>query len=203
MKDGVTLYNNEKHRLPCWNCLVRPTCFTEKKATKRAKYLRYTLWLKNPCIESALVMDLIQLAASDQLITSLSRMEELDTLNLFETAITYFHSGAGEFVATAYVMFINIVHRNAKYIWEDYDTAYYYLGNIYNLYFKKIDFAIDLYSKGIELTTKDPSIFENRGFCYLEKNDIVNALNDFKKAKEINGGTHSDLDKIIDEIENR
>ena len=33
MKNDVDIYNAEKHRLPCWNCLVRPTCFSEKKAT--------------------------------------------------------------------------------------------------------------------------------------------------------------------------
>ena len=30
MKDDVDIYNSEKHRLPCWNCLVRPMCFNEK-----------------------------------------------------------------------------------------------------------------------------------------------------------------------------
>jgi tetratricopeptide (TPR) repeat protein len=202
MKDGVTVYNTEKHRLPCWNCLVKSVCFTEKKATKRAKYLRYTLRFEDPCVESVLAMDLIEFAASD-LIIPLSQMDELDTPQLFDTAIIYFQSGVSDFINAAYVMFIFIVHRNAEYIREDYDNAYYYLGNIFHLYFKEIDFAIDLYSKGIDLTTKNSSIFENRGFCYLEKNDIVNALNDFKNAKDIDGGTHPDLEKIIDEIENR
>ena len=59
MKDEVDIYNAEKHRLPCWSCVVRPTCFSEKKATKRAKDLRYTLNFKDPCIELILAIKLL------------------------------------------------------------------------------------------------------------------------------------------------
>jgi len=200
MKDDVDIYNAEKHRLPCWNCLVEPMCFSEKKATKRAKYLRYTLSFENPCVESVLAMDLIELANSD-LIKPLENIEELDTHKLFNTAVNYFQSGVPEFKETAYVMFICVVHRDANYIWHEYDTAYYYLGNLFYHTFKEIDFAIDLFSKGIDLTIKNTSILEDRGFCFLEKKDLKKALNDFKKAKEIDGGYHPDLEKIIDEID--
>jgi tetratricopeptide (TPR) repeat protein len=202
MNDNVGFYNAVKHRLPCWRCVVRSTCFSEIKATKRAKYLRYTLRFETPCVESVLVMDFIEIANSD-LIIELEIIEAFDIEKLFETAVNYYHAGDSTFKIKAYFMFICVVHRNANYVEQDYDTAYYYLGNIFYFIFKKFDFAIELYSKGIELTTKDSSIFENRGFCFLEINDQNNALNDFRKAKAIDGGYHPDLDKIIDELENR
>ncbi len=82
------------------------------------------------------------------------------------------------------------------------DNAYVYLGIIVQDAFKNIDFAIDLYTKSIELTPDDSLSFERRGFCRLGKKDLENALADLKKSGEM-GGYHPDLGEIIIDIENR
>jgi tetratricopeptide (TPR) repeat protein len=203
-EDIVDIYNTEKHRLPCWNCIARPTCFSEKKATKRANYLRYTLNFKEPCIESILALNLIECANSD-LITTLEWIDRTDIPELFDTAVTLYNSSRPKSIIAGIAMFICVTQRDPNYIRPGNYTAYHYLGYLYhglsNL--KQIDLAIELYSKGIELTPEEPSIIENRGFCFLLKDDLKNARNDFERAKKIDGGCHPDLANIINDIKNR
>jgi tetratricopeptide (TPR) repeat protein len=201
-KDIVDIYNAEKHRLPCWNCLVRRPCFSERKATKRAKYLSYTLNFEEPCIESILALNLIECANSD-LITTLERIDRFDISELFDTAVVFYNSYRLKSKITGFAMFICVTQRDPKYIRPGNYTAYHYLGYIFHEILKEIDHAIDLYSKGIELTPEEPSIIENRGFCFLKKNDLKNALDDFERAKKIDGGCHPDLANIIDDIKIR
>ncbi len=73
----VDVYNENKHKLPCINCLVRANCFSEKQATKRAKYLRYTVKLNNPCPQAILIMGYIGFAAMNKSYLVLS-LEEMD-----------------------------------------------------------------------------------------------------------------------------
>ena len=51
---NVELYKQYKHELPCFKklCFVAPMCFNEKKASGKAKHLRYTVTLKDPCSEA-------------------------------------------------------------------------------------------------------------------------------------------------------
>ena len=53
-KDVVDLYENYKKDIPCFNgaCLVAPSCCTVKKASKKAKYLAYTITLGKSCEEA-------------------------------------------------------------------------------------------------------------------------------------------------------
>jgi hypothetical protein len=108
MKEEVDLYNSEKHKMPCWKCKVKKICFSEKKATKRAKYLKYTIELKKPCIEAILTLLLIKNTAKrivamieeegsvkfkDEkgLVISLKEKDEWDNANLFNTDCDYFN----------------------------------------------------------------------------------------------------------------
>ena len=73
---NVDVYNEYKHKLPCINCIVRAIgCFSEKQATKSAKYLRYTVELKTPCREANLEMNQIINLARDLVIP----LPEMDT----------------------------------------------------------------------------------------------------------------------------
>ena len=161
MKDDVDIYDSEKHRLPCWNCLVRPTsCFSEKKATKRAKHLKYTVEFKKPCIESILAMDIINMANSGLLISSLNEIDDMNISELSQDA-TYLFQGTvadlmdGQEVGpTAYAMFIRLTQRCSNKFEDELFGAYYTLGDIFHDYFKEIDYAIDLYSKAIDLNQK-------------------------------------------------
>jgi len=201
-KDNVDFYNAEKHKLPCWNCLVKTTCFNEKKATKRAKYLRYTLNFNTPCMESILAIKYLIYANSD-LIIPLDQIKRMPISDLFDTAINYILSSAGKNKVTGFVMMICVVHRDANYISYDNQTAYQSLGHLFHYTLNEIDIAIELFSKSVELTTKDTSIFEDRGFSYLKKNDFIRALNDFNEAIKNNGGCHPDLEYIIEDVKDR
>ena len=62
---NVDVYQEFKNNLPCINCNNSATCFSEKQATKRAKYLKYTVELSDPCPEAKLEMDQIINLARD------------------------------------------------------------------------------------------------------------------------------------------
>jgi len=206
-KDDVDIYNAEKHRLPCWECPVRPVCFSEKKATKRAKYLRYTVEFKTPCIESILAMGIINIANSDLLITPLNEIDDMTISELSKDSFYLFTGIEGDLIdgpkfgPEMYVMLILITQRDSNKFENDFANAYYSLGDIFQSYFKEIDHAIDLYSKAIDFKPEEPGILYNRGCCFFEKNDFKNALNDFKKVKEIDGEQLYDLADTIEECE--
>ena len=79
---NVELYKSIRHKLPCFkdNCIVLSTCFSEKQATKRAKYLRYTVKLNNPCPQAILIMGYIGFAAMNKsyLVLSIEEMDKMD-----------------------------------------------------------------------------------------------------------------------------
>jgi tetratricopeptide (TPR) repeat protein len=200
---NVEFYEAKKPNLTCSNCLVRPSCFYEKKATKRSKHLRYTVELKDPCIEALLKMELTRWAADDTLVIPVKKMHDLGIKKLFDDAVYYFHTGHSDFLKAAYLMFITVIEKDPQYISEDSDTAYQYLAMIFEDQFEDMDSAIKLYSKSIDLAPKDSLCFENRGFCYLKKKELKNGLADLKRAKSMNGGYHPDLKNIIDDLENR
>ena len=201
-KDNVDFYNAEKHRLPCWNCLVRKPCFDEKKATKRAKYLRYTLIFDKLCVESILAIYYLFYANYD-LIIPLFRIKKMPISDLFEIASNYINSSNMKMKKTGFVMAICVFHRNANYISKDYQTAYQLLGYFFQYALNEIDIAIEVFSKSIELTSKESLIFEDRGFCYLMKHDFDGALNDLSESVKNNGGYHPDLADIIKDVKDR
>ena len=207
MKNEVDTYNAEKHRLPCWECVVRATCFSEKKATKKAKYLGYTVEFKKPCIECILEMDLINIAISGLLITPLHEIEDMNTSVLSEQifellmAIETDEIDRGKFGPEAYAMCINLIQRDPNQYEGDFAYTYYCLGEIYFFCFQEIEHAIELYSKAIDFDETDPFVFLARGYCFYNIGDYTNALNDFKKTIEIDRDLF-DLGEEIEECEN-
>lgn len=207
MKDDLYIYNAEKHRLPCWNCIVRSTCFSEKKATKRAKNLRYTVKFEKSCIESILAMDLIYMAYSNLLISSLSEFDDMTISELSDVAFDLFIATEGdladgrEYGPEAYALFISLTQRDSNRFEDEFAYVYYQLGRIFRFYFEEIDHAINLYSKAIDFKPDISDFFEYRGECFFKKNDYKNALNDFKKALEIDGETFYYLKDTIEECE--
>jgi tetratricopeptide (TPR) repeat protein len=197
---NVDVYNENKHEIPCIDCLVRATCFSEKQATKRAKYLRYTVGLKTPCPEAILVMDKIN--TSKHLVMSIYKMEAMDIDKLFDDAVTYFHTAYKEFYLTSFYMFQTVVEKNPNYLHKDGDNAYYYLGLMYYHVLNELDDAIEHFTKAVVLDPNDCLSFQGRGFCWEEKGDFKKALIDYKKAREIDsGGLHPDIDEIIKRVE--
>lgn len=192
---NVDVYNDNKHRLPCINCIVRATCFSEKQATKRAKYLRYTVGLKTPCPEAISVMDKID--TSKYIVMSIYEMEEMDIDNLFADALNYFHIGIKEYSLTSFYMFQTIVRINPNYLHNGGDNAYYYLGLMYYLNLNKLDTAIEYFTKAVELNPNDCDSLLHRAYCWEEKGDFRKALIDFKTAKKIDS---CDLPPNIEEI---
>jgi hypothetical protein len=209
--DNVDLYEIKKNKLPCIECLVRPTCFREKKATKKAKYLRYTVELEEPCFEAFLIMDLIDLHADYFSVVCNRNDLQLDVDSLFNNAVCYFNKWHPkfindvyfQFVYTSYFLFLNVIDRDPYYVKNGTETAYNYLGMIFQDYFKVIDWAINLYSKSINLTPNNSRSFENRGFCYLKKQDLNNGLADLNKSKIMSDGQDLKLNEIIKDVENR
>ena len=179
---NVDVYIKNKHKLPCINCIVRPTCFSEKQATKRAKYLRYTVGLKTPCPEAILVMDKID--ASQYPIISIFEMEAMNIDKLFDDAVNYFHTQYEEFYLTSFYMFQTIVEKDPNYLNEDGDNAYYYLGLMYDHVLNDLDAAIEHFTKAVELDPNDYLSFQGRGSCWEQKGDLKKAAIDFKKAKK-------------------
>ena len=161
-KDKVKLYNSEKSMLPCWNCLVQSTCFNEKPATKKAKYLRYTVTFTEPCLEANLVMDLIEIP-KDYHEFSLKKMNGMKIEDLFRCAVRYFHAGSKHTISS-YLMFIKIIQKDPNYISTSYGIAHYYLGNIMSQT-SRIENAIELYTKAIDLEPEYAAAIEERGFC--------------------------------------
>jgi tetratricopeptide (TPR) repeat protein len=196
---NVDVYNENKHELPCIDCLVRATCFSEKQATKRAKYLRYTVGLKTPCPEAILIMDKID--TSKNLVMSIFKMEAMDIDKLFDNAISYFHTDYKGFLLTSFYMFQTVVEKNPNYLNKDGDNAYYYLGLMYDRNLNELDTAIKHFTKAVELDPNDGPSFEGRAFCWMDKGDLNKALIDLKRAKKIGrGGLHPDIDEIIKEV---
>lgn len=206
-KDGVDIYNAQKHRIPCWSCLVGPSCFNEKKATNRAKYLRYTIKFEKPCINCILAMDLINLAISGLLITPLHEIEEIKTSELskqiFELtdAIEKYEIDGEKFGPEAYAKCISLIHRDPDEYEGDFAYAYYCLGDIFYFSYQEIEHAIELYSASIDYDNKNPHVLVARGQCFYHVGDYINALNDFKKTAELDGGLY-DLCEEIEECEN-
>jgi tetratricopeptide (TPR) repeat protein len=207
-KEEVDFYNSEKRRLPCWECLVKSTCFKEKKH-RESDDLGYTVELGNPCIDAILTMDLIEHA--DELEIPLWFLDEKDTETLFDDALYSCDvdppsSCGGNYIEVGYAMFIRIVQRDPNYVYNGYDTAYYNLGNIFISEFGDFDNAIELYSRAIDLVSNRADAFEKRGRCWLEKKGkkyLKNALADFKKAIAIDESLYPDLKSTIHDIEKR
>lgn len=186
---NVNFYNAEKHKLPCWKCKVRETCFKENIAIE-SDDKDSTVTLDKPCVDAILTMDLIDLA--DGLEAPIEFIDKKDLATLFNDALYACDldhpSTIGEtFTQVGYAMFIRIVQRDPNYVHNGYDTAYYRLGNLFVSVFKDFDNAIDLYSRAINLTTQRGDAYMKRGYCWLEKNDSEKALADFRKAIQIDG----------------
>jgi hypothetical protein len=182
------------------DCLVKPTCFNERKATKKAKYLRYTVELKNPCIDAILKMQLIHFSKDNDLLIPFKRMDMMKTEYLFDYARNIFNQGEEK---TAYLMFVLVVERNPKYVSDESETPYLFLGMVFENQLNDFDIAIELYSKEILLTKGDPFALECRGFCHLRNKDLQMGLDDLKKSKSIKGYHNPQLHEIIQDIENR
>lgn len=192
LKKDVKIYNAEKHKLPCWECVVRPTCFDEKEATKGAKFLRYTVQFKKPCIEAILAMDLINMANSNLLISTLDEINKMSISDLFKVGFEQFllvEAGfidGQEYGPEAYALFISLSQRKSNKFADNFASAYHHLGRIFRDYFKERDHAISLYSKAIKFRPEIPEYYEERGGCYHMIGDFKNALNDYKNAVKIN-----------------
>jgi tetratricopeptide (TPR) repeat protein len=187
--EEVDFYNSEKHNLPCWECLVRSTCFKENKDSESDE-LGYTVELGNPCIEARLTMDLIDLA--DGLEIPIDFIDTKDTATLFDDALCNLISGAPEscaitYMPVGYAALVRIFQRDPKYVYNGYDTAYYRLGNLFVSEFKDFENAIELYTRAIDLVGDRGDAYMKRGYCWLEKNDIEKALADFRRAIAIDG----------------
>ena len=192
---NVDVYKENRHRLPCINCFVRATCFSEKQATKKA-----TVELIDPCPEAIFAMGLINIA--NDLEITVKEMYELDIDNLFDDAVTYFHTGDRQFMITSFFMFQKVIEKNPEYMNPDGDNAYYYLGLMYRNNLNELDAAIEHFTKAIELDPNDCLALKERGFCWAEKGDMKKALADYKKAKIINcAGISLDIDTLIKEAE--
>ena len=198
---NVDVYIKNKHKLPCITCMVRATCFSEKQATKRAKYLKYTVGLKTPCPEAILIMDKIN--TSKYLVMSIYEMEAMNIDKLFDKAVSNFNTHYKEYYLTSFYQFQTIVKKNPNYLNQDGDSAYWYFGMMYNGV-NKLDAAIEHFTKAIELNPNHCLSFEGRGFCWEKKGDFKNALIDFKKAKKINPDeVHPDIDEIIKRVKDQ
>ena len=197
----LNTYDSEKHRLPCWNCIVRAVCFTEKKANKHDKYLRYTLIFDSPCLRQILAWNLFYLAKRNSQI-NLKNIDTLKTTKIFKEAVSLFNSKWVNKRLAAHIMFIIIFQKDPDFKDKGEDTAYYYLGwNYYKIY-KEYDVAIELYSKGIELSPKNKKIYEHRGYCFLLKKNLKSAKADFEKAKKLGSETPY-LDELIMDVSDR
>jgi tetratricopeptide (TPR) repeat protein len=209
MKDAVDIYEAEKHRLPCWNCVVGPMCFNEKKATKRAKYLGYTVEFRDRCTDSILAMDLIYMAMSKLLELSLAEIDNMTISELMQEATELYAAINGdladgkEFGPTMYASFISITQRDANNSKIDVSWAYNHLGEIFKFNFGEIDHALELYNKAIELNPEAADNFAERGDCFYVKEDYKSALNDFKKAKELDKENMGYLNHIIEKCERK
>ncbi len=192
-----------KKKLPCIACVVRAACFSEKQATKKAKYLRFTLKFTDLCAEAMSVLRLIN--AAKDLVMSFEEMEAMDIDNLFVKAVEYFNMNFGKYDVTSFFMFQTVIEKNPDYLSpQNGDNAYYYLASLYNNWIGYSDDAIEHFTKAVELAPYDCESFEKRGFCWEKKGDLKKALVDFKKAKEIDdnrGLIHPDIDEIIKETE--
>jgi len=203
---NVEFYKSVRHKLPCLNgnCALSSSCFKEKKATKKAKYLRYVVDFNNPCPQAILIMEYIRFApTTSNLELSIEEMDEMDISELFDNAVKYFNSSR-EFRMTYYFMFIKVIIKDPKYVKDDYD-AYFYLGRLFER-FEEIDFAIDLYTQSIELNPDESLSFEKRGLCLLKQEDLKNALPDLRKAEAIAKGIdgyYLHLSALIKDVESR
>jgi hypothetical protein len=210
-KNNVELYEAKKAKLPCNDCLVKPTCFKEHKATKKAKCLRYTVELKNPCLEALLIMDLINLSVNKHIINFSEDLSKCDMSILFDNAYKLFKTASDNtlniifkiHIDTSYFLFLNVIDRDPKYISNEFENAYVYLGLIFAKFFEDADAGIKLLSKSIELTPESSYSFNARGICYLKKKDLNSGLDDLKKAKIMSGGGDLVLNELIEDVENR
>jgi tetratricopeptide (TPR) repeat protein len=207
-KDFVNIYEAEKHKLPCWDCKNKPTCFSELKSIDRVKDEKYTVKFRKPCIDSILAMDIINMAMSGILKIPLYEIDEMEISELSKMAFELFNAieadlaDGQELGPSAYALFIRITQRDSVKP-EDMSYAYYRLGHIYHLYFKEFDHAITLYSRAINLKPEIPDIIVERGNCFYMQGDYNNALNDFKRAVEIGGKQWDYLENTIEECEAR
>lgn len=152
---------------------------------------------------------LINIANKDLLIES--SLNEIDDMNISELYYEASHTLHGitlkiidaKYEPEVYAMFIRITQRGSDKFENELIFAYDRLGHFFHHYFEEIDYAIDLYSKAIDLNPErpDPDTLEARGDCFSMKNDYKNALNDYKKALEMDGEYNSYLANIIEEFE--
>lgn len=209
---NIELYKSIRHKLPCFkdNCFVFSMCFKEKQATKKAKYLRYTVKLNDPCPQANLIMKYISSASVfppltiSDLVLSIEKMDEMDINELFDKAVIHFNSFFFLFKLASYFMFMKVIEEDPKYAKDGYD-AYFYLGWIFED-INQIDFAIELYTESIALNPDESFSFEKRGLCLLKKKDLKNALPDLKKAEAIAKGIdgyYLHLSALIKDAENR
>jgi tetratricopeptide (TPR) repeat protein len=203
---NVDVYQEFKNNLPCINCNNSATCFLEKQATKRARYLKFTVELSDPCPEAKLEMDQIINLARD-LVIPLPKMNEMDINDLFYKAVNYYYSHRDlESGFTSFFMFKKVIEKNSEYIsYEEGDNAHYYLAQLYHNLFKEPnwDAAIEHFTKGLELYPNDAISFEARGVCWIAKKNLKNALADWKKALAIGHEGLSITSDDIKDIENR
>lgn len=210
-KNKVDFYNSEKPILPCWNCLVRPSCFNEKKAIKGQKNIVYFLRFSKPCIDSILAINYL-FFGKYSLVTLLNQVQNIPTPDLFLKASNHILSENNiNNNIEGFFLMMCVFKRDANYISYNYKTIYKcYFGTVYQAFgyffhhtLKKVDFAIKFFSESIELTSKDSLIFEDRGFCYLKKNDFVRALNDLNVSLSNSGGHNPELKIIIEDAKKR
>ena len=202
---NVDVYKEFKNNLPCINCNDSVTCFSEKQATKRAKYLKYTVELSDPCPEAKLEMDQIINLARD-LVTPLPKMNEMDIDDLFDTAVYYYRYRDLNTLFTSFFMLKKVIEKNPEYMNDkDGDNAHYYLAQLYRNLFKEpnLDAAIEHYTKGLELYPNDAVSIEARGGCWMGKKNLKNALADWKKALAIGHHGLGITSDDIKDIENR
>ena len=130
------------------------------------------------------------------LVDTIEVIKASDTDTLFFHALIYLNTSLHEYKKTAFVMFQEIVKRDPNYRSPDGDTAYYYLGNIGRMSLQKIEWAIEQYTKAIEIDPVDFWSLHSRGLCWIELENWEQALSDLNRALNLVGGDEKEIPDI-------
>lgn len=198
---SVDMYNKRKHELPCIDCLVRATCFSEKQATKRAKYLRFTVKLGTPCDKALFEMKMLTLA--EDLLIPIDEIEAMNADTLLNKAMGYRSNDYRE-LFTGIFMFQTFINKFPNH--RKCGFVYYHLGMTYSIHWWKggLDAAVECLTKSINLNYNVNNAIHNRGMFLREKGELEKALADLKRAQTIDRhyGPAVDIrNKVIKDIE--
>ena len=155
---NVDAYEAYRDKLPCFAkfCAVTPLCFSERQATKRAKYLRYTVKFRDLCAEAFLIMHFIDMLpkVESDLEVSIKEMDKMPIDELFEESIYYFEGDLhdnSKALWTPYFMLIKVIEKDPNFV-DDYgENPYYYLGKIYSEIFGENTFVTNSFESSIKI----------------------------------------------------